>query len=225
MVITLLGDSLSSIKNQQHQQQQQQQQSIPFSLLQTLSISILMIKRINQLHEKGLIHRDVKPDNFLHGLGKKIEHLYLIDFGFTKRYMKSDNITHMVIKQNKEIIGTPRFTSINMHEGIEPSRRDDLESIGYIMIYLLNLDNDNDNDNDNNNSINSNYLDNYKMVLEKIKTFKMNIEKNDKIPKVIKQYLNYCRNLWFEAQPDYSYLIQLLQTEMVELNNNNNNKN
>ena len=76
--------------------------------------------------------------------------------------MKSNNVTHISIKQNKEIIGTPRFISINMHECIEPSRRDDLESIGYIMIFLLNLDNDNDDIIDINNSEN-----NYKQFLKK----------------------------------------------------------
>ena len=181
MVLSLLGKSLACIKPN------------TLSLTTTLSIAINIIKLLKGLHEQGLIHRDIKPDNFLFGLDDKCNQLYLIDFGFSKKYMKSDGITHIDITTNKTLIGTPNFVSINMHKGIEPSRRDDLESVGYVMIYLLR----GDEDELQNNSYN-------------IQSYKENIERNDRIPNVIKQYLSYCRNIGFEQTPDYGYLIGLL---------------
>ena len=182
MVLSLLGNSLAYIKPN------------TLSLMTTLSIAINMIKILKGLHEQGLIHRDIKPDNFLFGLEDKCSQLYLIDFGFSKKYMKSDGITHIDVTTNKTLIGTPNFVSINMHKGIEPSRRDDLESVGYVMIYLFcgNIDN-----------IWNNTYD--------IKSYKESIERNDRIPNVIKQYLSYCRNVGFEQTPDYEYLIGLLK--------------
>jgi casein kinase 1 len=107
--------------------------------------------------------------------------------------MKSDGITHIDITTNKTLIGTPNFVSINMHKGIEPSRRDDLESVGYVMIYLL-----------------SGYGYDLQNNSYNIQSYKESIERNDRIPNVIKQYLSYCRNVGFEQTPDYEYLINLL---------------
>ena len=188
MSISLLGDSIASLKSKQNGK--------AFSLETTLSISKNMLTLLKDLHSQGLIHRDVKPDNFLLGLDNKSNQLYLIDFGFAKKYMKSDGKTHINVSTGKTLIGTPNFVSINIHEGAEPSRRDDLESIGYIMIHLLNKDCSWSSLNDNN----------------KIKSCKMDIERNLRIPKVIKDYLKYCRNLWFEETPNYDYLLELLST-------------
>lgn len=186
MVMSLLGKSLPAIK--------EEQDFGKCSLEQTISIAINIIERLKYLHEKGLIHRDVKPANFVIGCGKNSNQLYMIDFGFTKKYLKPNGDHIDICTGKKTIIGTPNYISINIHEGTEPSRRDDLESVGYIMIYLLTP------------------IQSVQSVqsVQSIKT-KMEIDDHINIPQKIKDYLKYCRSLWFEQEPDYNHLVYLLE--------------
>ena len=104
----------------------------PLSHKIILQIGIQMIKRVETLHGKYMLHRDIKPDNFMLDREKN---LCLIDFGLCKRYDYNDS--HIEEKQITSIIGSVNFVSLNVHKGIEPSRRDDVESCIYIMLYLL----------------------------------------------------------------------------------------
>jgi serine/threonine protein kinase len=155
-----------------------------------LKIGIQMLERIKQLHDKYLIHRDIKPNNFM----IKDKKIYLIDFGMCKRY----KIDKEHIKMNKltNLIGTPNFVSLNVHNGIEPSRRDDIESIIYILLYLLfgklNWENE--------KSIES-------IILMK--------EELTNTPLFIKKMLYYVRNLKFEEKPNYKYLINILESKII----------
>ena len=158
-----------------------------------------MIQRLQVLHNYFLLHRDIKPQNFM--LNVTTNKLYLIDFGFSKRYNYDGN--H--IKQSKisKIIGTPNFVSINVHKGIEPSRRDDVESCIYIMIYMLfgklswsketGLKN---------------------MCLKKEQL--TNLEK-PLIPGFLKQLLIYVRTLEFDECPDYDEIIKVFDTVYKDL--------
>lgn len=97
-----------------------------------------MLKRAKTMHNKGYIHRDIKPANLVMGLHSNSNILYLIDFGLSKKYRNTSTQQHSYYKESKSFIGNERFASINAHLGIELSRRDDLESIGYVISFFLN---------------------------------------------------------------------------------------
>lgn len=102
-----------------------------------LMIADQTLLRIEYIHSKSFIHRDIKPDNFLMGLGRRSNIVYIIDFGLAKRYRDPKTHVHIMYRENKHLTGTPRYASINNHLGIEQSRRDDLESLGYVFMYFL----------------------------------------------------------------------------------------
>ena len=97
-----------------------------------------MLARIECLHSIGYLHRDVKPENFLLGLGRRSHVLYVVDFGLGKRFCDDKTGEHIPYKENRSLSGTIRYSSINNHLGIETSRRDDMEAIGYVAIYFMN---------------------------------------------------------------------------------------
>ena len=101
---------------------------------------IQIIDRLEMLHdtsEQYLIHRDIKPDNFLMGLKKNSSKVYVTDFGLSKSFRdKNKPDVHIPFATNKALIGNARFASTSAHKGHEQSRRDDLESLGYMMIYF-----------------------------------------------------------------------------------------
>ena len=92
---------------------------------------------MENIHNRGFLHRDIKSDNFLIGTGHNINKLYAIDFGLSKRYVHPHTGDHIPMKKHKGLIGTARYASINAHLGLEQGRRDDLQAIGYLIIYLI----------------------------------------------------------------------------------------
>lgn len=108
-----------------------------FSLKTVLLLADQMLQRLETLHDCRVIHRDLKPDNFVFGLEHHANDLYLIDFGLSKCYVHPDTQVHIPFQTGKSLIGTPRYASVNNHRGIEQSRRDDLESLAYLLLYFL----------------------------------------------------------------------------------------
>ena len=127
LVEPLLGKSLFDIFNERRKR---------LPLADICLISLQIIERIHWVHSKYIIHRDIKPDNFL--IGKKDPHIiYLIDFGLSKKYRSSQSGKHIKFSFTGKLTGTVRFASANALRGGEQSRRDDLESIGYMIIYFM----------------------------------------------------------------------------------------
>ena len=94
-----------------------------------------MITRLEALHNKNLIHRDIKPENYVIGYGSNFTVVHLIDFGLAKYYKDSEG-NHIPFIEKKGMIGTARYASTNAHLGYEQSRRDDLEALGYVLLYF-----------------------------------------------------------------------------------------
>lgn len=127
MIMELLGSSLENLFSQCGRK---------FSLKTVLMIADQIIKRIEYIHSRRIIHRDIKPDNFCIGTGNTKHRIYIIDFGLSKKYLSSSG-DHIKYKEGKGLTGTARYASINTHLGIEQSRRDDLESLCYVCLYFL----------------------------------------------------------------------------------------
>lgn len=167
------------------------------ALEQVLNIGEKLIKILQTIHDAGIIHRDIKPENFMF----KGNEIKIIDFGLSKKYINGGK--HIKLENNKSIVGTPYFISTNVHAGQSPSRRDDMESIGYILLYMLfgtlpwlNLTSENKEHR------------NYK-VFEIKKCDPFILFKTT--PKELKIFIRYCRSLKFAEKPNYLYLINLLR--------------
>jgi len=195
MVIDLLGPSLEDLFSFCNRK---------FGLKTVLMLADQMVNRVEYVHAKNFIHRDIKPDNFLIGLGKKANQVHVIDFGLAKKYRDSKAQQHIAYREGKNLTGTARYASINTHLGIEQSRRDDLEAVGYVLMYF------------SRGSLPWQGLkaNSKKEKYEKIKEKKMStpIEELCKhFPSEFVTYLNYCRSLRFEERPDYAHLRRLLK--------------
>jgi serine/threonine protein kinase len=195
MVINLLGESLQNMKDTRTR----------FSLKLILQIGIQILVLLRTLHDKGLVHRDVKPDNFLLGLNDKRNQLNIIDFGFCKSYIHNDQ--HIPMKKTSNLIGSLSYASINAHNFIELSRRDDLESLGCILIYLYlgKLDWQTE----------ESYL--YESKNETIKNMKIKMIDDSRIPLIIIEYFKNVRTLEFEEKPKYAILIDMFRRELESL--------
>lgn len=108
-----------------------------FSLATTLAIGLQLVTRLEQIHRKGFVHRDIKANNFMIGSGDDRKVVYVIDFGLAKRFRDLRTGQHIPVKGGKSLVGTARYASIASHEGFEQCRRDDLESLGYLLLYFL----------------------------------------------------------------------------------------
>ena len=137
MAIDLLGKSLQTVSSDY-------KKSVPIGIVGMYAKQMVQI--IRAVHERGFVHRDIKPPNFMIGGAKKNESnetethdkLFLIDFGMARTYIDGKTNAHRCNKMRTNgIIGTPRYVSIHVHDGCEPSRRDDLISIMYVLIYLV----------------------------------------------------------------------------------------
>ena len=212
LAMELLGKSLNEIFQDQNKK---------FSLKTVCTIAIDILKLIKHVHEKKLIHRDIKPDNFMIGKNKNKDIIYLIDFGLAKKYINSNGI-HIPFKLGKSMTGTARYCSIYTHLGNEQSRRDDLESIGYVLMYFLR----------GNLPWQGIKVKENEKHYERIGNMKQNISIDELcfgFPEQFKNYFNYVKQLEFDEDPNYNFLIELFEMVLkkicgVKYMNYNNNK-
>jgi serine/threonine protein kinase len=127
LVMDLMGPSLESLLTSGLKK---------FSLKTVLMLIDQMISRLEYLHSRNLLHRDIKPDNFCMGTMNKKNMLYILDFGLAKKYVMA-NGRHIPYKEGKNLTGTARYASVNTHIGLEQACRDDMESIAYVALYCL----------------------------------------------------------------------------------------
>lgn len=192
LVMELLGQSLES---------HLAKQGGALSPEEVCALAPKMIQRIQYLHESGLLHRDIKPDNFLFSTDGNT--LFLIDFGLAKIWRDPSTREHIAWTDGKSLTGTARYASIHTHKGEEQSRRDDLEALGYVLVYLCR------------GSLP------WQGVGEDLKPKERNrligrakrrtklAELCDGLPKAFRKFLKYCRALDFEEEPDYEFLRDL----------------
>jgi serine/threonine protein kinase len=172
--------------------------SLPLTII--LKLGIQIIKRIETLHNKYLLHRDIKPDNFMLGSNKQ---LYLIDFGLCKRYDHAGQHIEETCKPNKSIVGSVNFVSLNVHKGIEPSRRDDVESCIYVIMYLL---------------LNGELPWLKEKDIKKIVYLKEQLTNGGPfIRPFIKDMLDNARQIAFLSEPDYTLFLNILETELLKI--------
>lgn len=193
MNLELLGDSLDSLFIDCDKK---------FNIGTTLKLGIDMVNIMESLHESGIIHRDIKPNNFMIGKEDR-SRLYIMDFGLSKRFMKNEK--HIKPANDRSMVGTARYVGLNVHLGFEPSRRDDMESIGYMLVYFL-----------------KGILpwqglkkDKKTTQIEKIKEVKMSVSLDklcDGLPQCFNDFIVHVKSLGFYDKPDYKYLKNILLT-------------
>ena len=201
LVMQLLDKSLEDLINK-------------YSTFSTKTVAMLgfqMVNILQYIHDRHIIHRDIKPDNFVMGAKEDNAKLYILDFGLAKKYRSSRTLIQCPYIKKKKLTGTARYASIHALEAYEQSRRDDLESVGYVLMYFLrgNLP-------WQGLKVRSKE-DRYKKILERKKeTSSEDLCKN--YPHEFFEYVDYTRNLEYEENPDYDFLRQKFKDVLKGLN-------
>lgn len=204
LVIDLLGPSLEDLFDHCGRR---------FSIKTVVMVAKQMLSRVQTIHEKNLIYRDIKPDNFLIGRpGTKASNvIHVVDFGMAKQYRDPKTKQHIPYRERKSLSGTARYMSINTHLGREQSRRDDLEALGHVFMYFLR---------------GGLPWQGLKAATNKQKYEEIGKKKQttaikdlcDGFPDEFCKYLTYVRNLGFEDTPDYDYLRELFTQALKGVN-------
>ena len=201
LVMQLLDKSLEDLINKYN----------TFSIKTVAMLGYQMVNILQYIHDRHIIHRDIKPDNFVMGAQEDNAKLYILDFGLAKKYRSSRTLVQYPYVKKKKLTGTARYASIHALEAYEQSRRDDLESVGYVLMYFLrgNLP-------WQGLKVRSKE-DRYKKILEKKKeTSSQDLCKE--FPHEFFEYVDYSKNLEYEENPDYDFLRQKFLDVLKGLN-------
>lgn len=204
IVMDLLGPSLDSILEKRKK----------FRLKSIILLAIQMIELLRFIHDKGYIHRDIKPDNFVMDYDTESK-LYCIDFGLAKKYIKK-NEEHISFKKGGKFCGTARYASLAAHKGYEQSRKDDLEAVGYLLVYLYR------------GKLpwqsikNKDKKERYNMIMEKKESISEE-ELCEQLPREFLIFFKYVKTLDFDERPRYQSLIKMFQKLFDSKNYKNDN--
>ena len=207
LIMDLLGANLEDIL--------QDTKIKKFSLKTCLMTLKQIIERLKIIHKEGIIHRDLKPENLLVTKNIRDGLIYLIDYGLSKKYKDIKNDIHIPFRNDRPLTGTLRYISINTHKGFEQSRRDDIESACYIIIYFLN------------GKLNWDGIkcktkeEKIQKIMEKKEEFKNNKEYKNLHPS-FSQIMQYIYNLNFEEKPNYEYIFGVINKGLEQFNGESN---
>ncbi len=192
LIMELLGKSLESKKREYGK----------YKVGDVIKIGISIFKKLEKLHDIGYIHRDLKPENIVYGDANDSEEIYIIDYGLTAGYMVGG--VHIDRREITSVIGTPRYISLNVHRGYLPSRRDDIESVGYILIYLLveKLPWQDISESDMKKRL---------KIVERIKRDEDILELYPELSMEFLTIIKYSRELKYMERPNYRYLCGILE--------------
>ncbi|OMJ86115.1 hypothetical protein SteCoe_12473 [Stentor coeruleus] len=198
LILDLLGPNLQDLFNSLNKS---------LSLKSVLMIADQLLSRIQALHSYHYLHRDIKPENILIGRDNFTNLIYLIDFGLSKKF-KDSTKKHIKYKEGKGFTGNQRFSSSNSLLGIEQSRRDDLEAIGYVLIYFVKgfLPWENSYNGENGQKKNP-------LVTSKIQVSIESLCKD--CHPAFGLYMNYVKSLAFSTKPDYAYVIRIFRDAFI----------
>lgn len=180
-----------------------------FSLKTVIMLTIDLIRILQYIHTNNIIHRDLKPDNIVIGSNNNNGNIYLLDFGLSKNFRNKENGNHIELVKNKSLVGSMRYASIRNHKGYEQSRRDELESLSYILFYFLK---------GGKLPWNGLPISNKEEKSKQICQNKSNINLEtlcEDIPEEYRLLISYSRKLKFDTEPNYDYLINLFQKLLI----------
>jgi serine/threonine protein kinase len=169
-----------------------------------LCLCLSKLSILESLHDQHYIHLDVKPDNFMLGIGKSSNQVFLIDFGLARLFCNPATHCHTAQINGSSVIGTIRYSSINCHLGLTPSRRDDLESLAYVIVYLA-----------------KGSLPWQGIVVEPGQSHEDEVLRVKQattvkalcagLPQCFVEFVEHIRRLGFREKPDYTYLRSILE--------------
>lgn len=176
-----------------------------FSLKTVLMLAEQVIDCLEYVHERGILYRDIKPHNFLMGLGEENHKVHIVDFGLAKRY-RNDAGEHISCtkKRRSGVTGTVRYSSLNVHDGFDASRRDDLEAAGYVFLHFLRGDLPW-------LGLKAKCKRTKVELIRRLKLCTSDLELCSGFPSEFVDFFQYCRNLPFAERPDYDYLRDLMR--------------